>query len=94
MTPTSDVVSDQASYGQVSTNEASEDQALGQDSRAGVVRSDGFVAPDGQPDSSNPGFKQAPGRVRVTQLVFRVLPSQNGSPAEAPVRASWLVIQL
>ena len=94
MTPTSDVVSDQASYDQVSTNEASEDQALGQDSRAGVVRSDGFVAPDGQPDSSNPGFKQAPGRVRVTQLVFRVLPSQNGSPAEAPVRASWLVIQL
>jgi bla regulator protein blaR1 len=36
----------------------------------------------------------ATGQIRVTQVVFRVLPTRSGLPAEAPVRASWLVIQL
>jgi len=48
------------------------------------------------PDNQQPAqdSKHSAGQIRVTQLVFRVLPNRSGLPAAAPIRASWLILQL
>ena len=80
-TPNTDLVSDQAS----------DDQTLDQNSSPGPAQADPSAVQSGG-DASK--LNQIRGQMRVTRLVFRVLPSQNGSATEAPIRASWLVIQL
>jgi hypothetical protein len=49
-----------------------------------------------EPAADMSGQRSLPvaGQIRVTQLVFRILPTRSGLPAEAPVRASWLILQL
>jgi hypothetical protein len=61
----------------------------------GAVQSDTAVdQPVGQPTEKLP--KQPASQVKVTQLIFRVIPasSKSHTPTAVPVRGGWLVIQL
>ena len=82
----SDLASDLAAF-----YEPSDDRAVNPETNADPADSS---AEQSHAGSLRPDANPSRGQVRVTQLVFRVLPSQNGSAAEAPIRASWLVIQL
>jgi hypothetical protein len=92
---TSNLISDQAPD-QISDQTSDQDSATNSEVPAAAHLSTGAVDSlrPSQRGAQNQNAHPAPGRMRVTQLVFQVFPSQNGPPAAVPVRASWLVIQL
>jgi beta-lactamase regulating signal transducer with metallopeptidase domain len=69
------------------------DQIAEDSSISGATQNDPSHA---EPAANTLGQHSVPtaGQIRVTQLVFRILPSRSDSSVEAPIRASWLVIQL